>query len=74
MKLQHIPVPLWSPPHEGPWRVRWTRPSGESGLSVISYRRRGDAQHDADLCARTCREGCAYDVVPDPGGARWTFG
>ena len=73
-RLQPITVPEIAHPTDGPWRLRSTRPNGETHLSTHNYRRHVDAQHDADACNRVCREGCAYDVIPDPGGARWTVG
>ncbi len=73
MKLEYISVPLWSPPEIGPWRIRWTRPNGESGLGVISYTYREDADRDSARCSKVCREGCTYDVLSDPGGSAWTY-
>lgn len=72
--LQRIRIPDISPPHEGPWRIRETKTSGMTILAGTSYLRRVDADLDADRCNRLCREGSSYDVVPDPGGARFTFG
>ena len=64
------------PPETGPWRVRGTSPSGETHLGAISYTRREDAELDAQRCnglSAESRRGCTYDVVADPGGARWTY-
>ena len=55
-KLHMIPVPVWSPPHAGPWAIRSTRPTGEVYISKWT-----------DLANANCREGCTYDVVPFPG-------
>jgi hypothetical protein len=64
MKLEHIPVPAWSPPRCGPWRIRWTRPDGESGTTACTWDVHAEAQAMANVANRVCREGCTYDVVP----------
>jgi len=76
MKLEYIPVPVWSPPETGPWRMRGTSPSGEIHLGNVSYTYREDAEQSAaraNSCSYAARQGCTYDVMPDPGGAAWTY-
>jgi hypothetical protein len=60
---------LPSGPYRGPYRIRWTRTNGESGLGMVSYQSMVDVDEDAGACRRYCREGYTYDVVADPGGA-----
>lgn len=71
-KLQMIKVPWLASPVDGPWRMRWTRQNGETGLNTVSYSKREDAEHDAYWCNRVCQEGATYDVVPctEPQSAR----
>lgn len=65
-KLVTIEIPVMTPPPIGPWRVRWTRPDGDTALGVVSYTQLADADLDAERCRRICREGCTYHVVTDP--------
>lgn len=68
VKLQHIPVPVWTPPAQGPWRISATRPDGTSGgVTRCTWNDRADAIHVAAIVQRNCREGCTYDVVPVRG-------
>lgn len=67
MKLERIPVPVWSPPGEGPWRIRGRWPSGETFLGASRFDDRAEAEEWAAIARKICRQGCTYDVVPDPG-------
>lgn len=47
------------------WRIRWTRPNGDTGVSVSVFDDQTEAKHWADLARKHCREGCTYDVIPN---------
>ena len=57
------------PPDAGPWRIRWERPSGDSGLGRTRYLSRADADRDAELCCKNCQE-VQGRLGPYPVGAR----
>ncbi len=71
MKLEQISTCI-SNFINGPWRIQWIRPYGDSGLGTISYKYWHNANHDAKVCEKYCIEGCEYNVVIDPGGAQFT--
>lgn len=54
-------------PHDGPWRIRWTRPNGETGVGEVTYSTYAEAAMWARRARDACREGCTYDPVPDTG-------
>lgn len=71
MKLEYIPVPVWSPPGAGPWTIRETWPDGRQATyqdyKSLIWDDRTDAQQWADWANRqltTITHGVVYDVVP----------
>jgi hypothetical protein len=70
MKLEFIPVPVWSPPETGPWTLRENWPNGRQattypGCPSLLFDDRAEAQEWADLANRIGnRDGVVYDVVP----------
>jgi hypothetical protein len=68
VKLQMIPVPAWSPPSPGPWRIKYTWPDGADGLGVSLFEDRDEADYWCTQTERICRQGCTYEVVSDRTG------
>ncbi len=72
MKLERIPVPLWSPPHEGPWRFKITRPDGTSYIEMWPTLICDDRAEAEFWCERfnsasyEARQGGICTVVPAP--------
>lgn len=65
-KLDYLTVPLWSPPDVELWRIRSTRPSGETYvfLGYLNlYNDKAEADYYCDWANGNCREDCAYDVI-----------